>query len=257
MNIHEILAQALEDRGFTPTAGRFARDPIRAACEEPGWLRLEAPGSGAPGIARHGDGPWKTIAEDRMGADLPVRVLLENCDPDGQSDTLAAALDWLLAPGCAPGNGQPPRPEILAAALPPAERSVRAGGYLGTIEIECGTALALRCALTSAPMPALSRARREWLDVTLAEWQAMTRMARLVTADSRLTAEVAMTGAPSSCIEGLAAAGAACMRAAIPMLMPALEALLDPGVALAAIESHFPRSLVRARTQKNNQTTGG
>ena len=218
--------------------------------EDPRWLVLEskpvrcadplAGELGRPGLWR-----FARAAEGGRAArvfELPRRVLSSAPDDEDSPSPEAACLAWAAATcqGQAPADWQAPPHEEVNAWLGPEGLAVRSGGILAQGELICGEGhLAVRVPVLHRIREGVSPSRHAHLRALLVDGLSAVRLVRLemdAAAAPAVVAEVDLTGAPRSVLEGLFRVSVAGLRWVARWLMEPADFIVDASRPCRALE---------------------
>ena len=231
----------VEELGFRPTArGTWEREGVRLELERRWWI-LRAPAGGPARPALGDPGLWREIRGERVF----------ECPAPEDTEQITRIVGWALATergATDPGWRAPPRAEI-EGRIAPRDLLVSAGSRTSQGRILRGESrLALSFVLAASIPAGLGGARRRWLEACLLD-AGLWRMARagVDPEDGAVRAEIDLSGAPAELLEPLLAGSLGALRFLVGWILPAVDLVLDSGVAFRALDLPPMRALPAGR----------
>jgi len=236
--LRSALAPGSSDAGIS-SASEVPSADLVAHISAPEDGRTSPMDLGAPGL-------WKTVGpgpEPRLVFALPRRIWDQAASSDVSFDGDITVLDQCLlwafdtAQGCVAPEWRPPSRATVESWFKPEQLTVVAGPLLRQGEVICEPdRFAIRFLLVPELPPDLSESRLAWLRVLLDETQDHWHLVRLGLApdddgQSRVIAEVDLTGVPQSFAEDLFVISLEALRWVVQWLGETTDWLADATVA--------------------------
>ena len=191
-------------------------------------------------------GPWRSLRcadQWTLGCEIPLVSSRrgESAPIHASLASLESLVAWAeaTADGAVPSDFRPPATEQLVDWIPPRQRSLRAGSLTREIEVIVSAARLTLAVSSLVRLPEdLSPARRSWIDELCRNAQQSWRLVRfgIDEGQSRVRAEIDLTGVPCEEAEPLAGLGLAALTAAAVWALPGLAIAADTGIESQVLE---------------------